>query len=259
MKKQNKVAVIGGGTVGKATARRFRADKCYDKQLTNDELKELKDYDYIFLCLPTTTEDGIQDLQIIRNYIRDISAVSTEPVIVIRSTVLPGTAKALRTDYLMDIISFPEFLTEDIADEDVKKPDFILLGIDRDDLKKPLTDYLRNIYKRTEIIITDTITAELAKYAANTFFVTKVVFANEMYDYAQRFGADYDIVKYTMYKNRYIGSNHLDIFHKKYRGAAGKCLMKDMNAFANHTPSDFFRFIDNENMRLLRPNGKNKV
>jgi len=65
MRKRNKVAIIGCGTVGKATAKLFKADKCYDNQLTIPEINEIKDYTYIFLCLPTPTTNGIQDQQLI--------------------------------------------------------------------------------------------------------------------------------------------------------------------------------------------------
>ena len=256
MKKQNKVAVIGCGTVGYATAKLFKVKKCFRDQLSIEELEELKNYTYIFLCLPTPTIDGVQDTQIIRNYVRDISAVSKEPVLIIRSTVLPGTAHNLSTKYGIKIVSSPEFLSEDTAKKDTFNPDYVVIGADNTKLLVDVSVYFKRYYKKVPFIKTNTITAETLKYAINSFFVTKVVFANEMYEYARKFGANYEVIKEGMYKNRYIGPNHLDIFHKRYRGAGGKCLMKDMNAFTNHIDTDFFRFIDGENMRLLRANGK---
>jgi UDP-glucose 6-dehydrogenase len=72
--------------------------------------------------------------------------------------------------------------------------------------------------------------AEMVKYFGNTWFSTKVVFANQIYDLCEALGIDYDIVKEGASADKRIGRTHLDVFHKGYRGYGGKCLPKDTRA-----------------------------
>jgi UDP-glucose 6-dehydrogenase len=72
--------------------------------------------------------------------------------------------------------------------------------------------------------------AEMVKYFGNTWFSTKVIFANQMYDMCQAVGADYDAVKEAAAADKRIGRSHLEVFHKGYRGYGGKCLPKDTRA-----------------------------
>ena len=253
MKNKDEAVVIGTGPVGIQTVQSLKIRTKVSSQLSQEEIKEISEKKFIFLCLPTPTdENGVQDIQIIRNYVRDIASYSTKPIIIIRSTVLPGTAHNLSSWYEIRVASVPEFLTEDTADEDTKNPDFILIGSDDKEVDNEITALYKKYYKKTLFINTTSVTAELIKYSTNAFFAMKVVFANEIYDIAQRLGAHYPMIKVTMYKNKFIGNNHLEPFHKNYRGAGGRCLAKDLEAFNTFSGSELLKVVTEINRGLLR-------
>ena len=105
---------------------------------------------------------------------------------------------------------------------------------------------------------TDTITAEMAKVSLNAFFVNKVVFANTIYDICQTNGANYEKIKQVFEKHKYGSKNHFTIFHKEGRGAGGRCLNKDFQAFNSYASKEIFEFINAENQRLLAEYPKEK-
>lgn len=123
----------------------------------------------------------------------------------------------------------PEFLTELTADQDMCYPDRQILGYTKQSYNVagdimallPLAPFER-ILPATE--------AEAVKYFGNTWFSTKVIFANQMYDLCQALGIDYDRVMEAGAADKRIGRTHLEIFHKGYRGFGGKCLVKDNRA-----------------------------
>jgi len=173
-------------------------------------------------------------------------------VYIIRSTVIPGTNQHIQNLFHTSaVISNPEFLTESTAQEDAMHPDIVVIGGDQ----KNYVDDVRAVYeghiKGSKIITTDSITAEMAKYSINTFYATKVVFANQMFDICQKVGANYETVKEVMYNRKWIGKNHLDIWHKGGRGASGKCLRKDLDAFENYSKSKLLETVKKINDELL--------
>ncbi|MCJ7688667.1 MAG: hypothetical protein MUO60_05030 [Clostridiaceae bacterium] len=120
-------AIIGGGVLGKASARSLGINHMYDeiKERSNIEKQQLKDFDYIFICVPTpSTEDGC-DISIVE---KSIMENINGQVFVIRSTVIPGTAERLMDKYNCSIINNPEFLTEKTSVEDAINPDIVVIG-----------------------------------------------------------------------------------------------------------------------------------
>jgi UDP-glucose 6-dehydrogenase len=99
------------------------------------------------------------------------------------------------------------------------------------------------------VVLTDTVTAEFIKYAINTFYATKVLFANALYDVAENLGIEYDTVRDAMYARKWIGGNHLTVPWKGKRGINGKCLPKDLAAFATFSGHEFFEFMVSEAQR----------
>jgi len=155
---------------------------------------------------------------------------STGKTIVIKSTVTPGTTDNLQARYPDHRFLFsPEFLTEITADFDMQHPNRQIIGYtpqSRRDAEMVMGMLPRAPFEK----VVTAKTAELIKYFANAFYALKVTYANQMYDLCQKLGVDYEHLRECSVVEPWIGKNHLEIFHKGYRGYGGKCLPKDTRA-----------------------------
>lgn len=220
--------------VGGATKRYFEKKEgleifTYDKGKNEGSKDDVNKAEIVFVCVPTPyLKDGNGfDL----SYVEEtLSWLSGEKVVVIKSTVLPGTTEVLQKKYPQHkLLMNPEFLTEETADQDMMYPDRQIVGYTEKshsvagDLMQllPLAPFER-IISSTE--------AELVKYFGNTWFSVKVSFANQMYDLCQALGVDYDRMVEAAAADKRIGRTHLNVWHKGYRGYGGKCLPKDTKA-----------------------------
>lgn len=249
--KLNNAVIIGNGVVGKSTAESLGITKYFDLKSNNISFEEASKQRYIFICLPTPTIDGKCFIGDIEDTVRKISKQkTTDTVIIIRSTVTPGTCRRLSKKYKIPIIHHPEFLTEATVDDDTKNPDMLVFGSDS---PNELKDFVE-IYKESSArkFVMDSISSETLKYAINVFYATKVVFANQIFDLCQKNGAEYDLIKEAMYQRKWIGKNHLDVWHKGYRGAGGNCLPKDLEAFTNYSKKPLLKEILKINRQLLK-------
>lgn len=243
----------GYGVVGRSTAKAFGITHYFSKHESNITLKEAAYKRYHFFCLPTPTVNGLCKVDDIVELIRQLESFPhNQNVYIIRSTVIPGTAKNIMSSLgVNSVVSNPEFLTEATAEEDAMFPDIVVIGAEH----KQYADDVRGIYSATiktaRIFTTDTITAEMTKYAVNTFYATKVIFANQIFDLCQRVGANYETIKDAMYSRKWIGKNHLDVWHKGGRGASGKCLSKDLDAFENYSKIQLLEVVKKINDELL--------
>lgn len=233
--------VIGGlGVVGTATRRMLGIPWYYDHVGSNITMEEIRELKYIFLCVPTPTVQGFCDTSAIRTYFELLGAGH---IYVIRSTVVPGTARELAEEFSVPVISNPEFLTEATAEVECLCPDIVVLGADDEDAILSVWNDLYWPMRGSRVFFTDTITAEFIKYAVNIFYASKVIFANSLYEIAANMGINYDIVRDALYARKWIGNNHLTVPWKGQRGLNGKCLPKDLEAFATFTGHDFFEFL----------------
>jgi len=143
------------------------------------------------------------------------------------------------------IVSNPEFLTAATATQDALHPDLLVLGAPCG-IDWVLDDVWSRFYRTVDAkraVFTDNVTAEFIKYAINVFYATKVIFANSLYEITANLGIDYDVVRDAMYARKWVGGNHLTVPWKGKRGVNGKCLPKDLEAFAAFTGHDFFEFM----------------
>lgn len=232
--KDYKIGIIAVGMVGGAMARYFESKGIspilYDPPKGFDSKEEINKADVIFVCVPTPYDEvaGGFDLSYVR---QAISILASEKIIVIKSTVLPGSTDALQAEFPQHKILFsPEFLTESSADRDMRYPDRQIVGYTEKSfnvakdiiLMLPLAPFERILPAKA---------AETVKYFSNTWFATKVVFINQVYDLCDKIGVDYESIKECASADKMVGRNHLDIIHKNYRGYGGKCLPKDTRAF----------------------------
>lgn len=249
----NNAVVIGGlGMVGKATRHALAIKDYYDfKGSTVKEKKDIANFKYIFICLPTPTLGGNCYINDIINFINGVKG--KDNIFIIRSTVIPGTCKKIIERTGATVVHVPEFLTEATWEKDSEWPDIIVIGAEDKKARDDVAGVYKARYKGSEFIITDTITAEVIKYGVNTFYASKVVFANQLYDLSSKIGANYETVKKAMYSRKWIGKNHLRIWDKEgRRGAGGKCLAKDLEAFAKFTKLPLLLKVYELNQKYLK-------
>jgi len=250
--------VVGGrGMVGKATMKALNIPHCFDKKDSNITLKEGAEKLFCFICLPTPTDGrGVQQgIDEIREIIQAVKEFGGRNIFVIRSTVIPGTCRNLAETFDVMVASNPEFLTERTWRKDVMKPRMVVIGAD--DI--PTRNAVLGLYKHFKPpikVITDTVTAETLKYAFNTFFATKVVWANQIYDICEINGANYNTIQKVLHQHPWGSKNHLRTPHNGGRGAGGRCLPKDLEAFAKYANSDLLKEVQRLNKKYLQGSKK---
>ncbi|MEN9598790.1 MAG: hypothetical protein RL596_1101 [Bacteroidota bacterium] len=204
-------------------------------QFTTNLAEGVKDAEIIFLALPTPPgEGGAADLKYVLGVAKDLGNILTDyKVIVDKSTVPVGTAEkvyaAIAANFKgeFDVVSNPEFLREGVAVDDFMKPDRVVVGTRSERAKKVMSDlYAPFVRQGNPVIFMDEKSAELTKYAANSFLATKISFMNEVAQLCEKLGADVDMVR------RGIGSD--DRIGKRFLfpgiGYGGSCFPKDVQA-----------------------------
>ena len=201
-------------------------------------LKEgIESGEVLFIAVGTPTkEDGGADLKYVKTVAADIGKFMNEYKIVVdKSTVPVGTADMVskiikenqKENIDFDVVSNPEFLKEGSAVKDFQNPDRVVIGVD----SKRAEEKMKSLYKPLEranrpIIVTDPRTAEVIKYASNSFLATKISFINEMANFCERVGADVTDVAKGMGLDGRIGPRFL---HAGI-GYGGSCFPKDVKA-----------------------------
>ena len=165
------------------------------------------------------------------SYVHDsISLLKSPKLVVIKSTVLPGTTAKLQEEHPQHRFIFnPEFLREVSAVEDFRSPDRQIVGVTAQSKEeaKELLDLLPSA-PFTKIMPSQE--AEMVKYFGNTFLAARVIFANQMYDLCQKTGIDYETVKDAASADPRVGPSHFTVDQDGYRGYGKKCLPKDTRA-----------------------------
>ena len=204
---------------------------------TTDLKEGIKDAKIIFLALPTPPgEDGSADLKYVLKVADDLGPILEDYTVVVdKSTVPVGTAdkvhaaiaKNAKVDF--DVVSNPEFLREGVAVEDFMKPDRVVIGAASDRATKVMEKlYAPFVRQGNPIIFMDVKSAELTKYAANSFLATKITFMNEIANMCELLGADVDMVRKGVGTDTRIGKRFLFAGI----GYGGSCFPKDVQALA---------------------------
>ncbi len=204
---------------------------------TTNLAEGIKGAKIIFLALPTPPgEDGSADLQYVLRVAEDLGPLLDEYAVVVdKSTVPVGTAekvtaaiaKNAKVDF--DVVSNPEFLREGVAVEDFMKPDRVVIGAGSERAKEVMHKlYEPFVRQGNPIIFMDVRSAELTKYAANSFLATKITFMNEIANLCELLGADVDMVRKGVGTDARIGKRFLFAGI----GYGGSCFPKDVQALA---------------------------
>ena len=203
--------------------------------------------DIIFLALPTPPgEDGSADLSYILGVAEQLGKMITSyKVIIDKSTVPVGTAELVHAEVAknatvdFDIVSNPEFLREGFAVDDFLKPDRVVIGTTSDRAKSVMEELYKPFVRQgNPILFMDEKSAELTKYAANSFLATKITFMNEIANFCERVGADVDAVRIGIGSDTRIGKRFLF----PGIGYGGSCFPKDVQALVKSGNEANYKF-----------------
>lgn len=207
-----------------------------DKEWTDD----LSDCDAVFISVPADTkEDYTQDLSHIYHSLVLLKSVlkHLDTPIFIRSSVLPGTCDKLSKDYGLTIYAMPEFLTERTASADFQTQGLIVGG--RESMPYSTMALLRDLFPNKAQSLVRNTEAELIKYSHNCFAAVKVNYFNMISEVCEELGIDYGTVRSnTVTISKFFNPNHTMVPGPDHKiGYGGKCLPKDLKAFAGFCES----------------------
>ena len=265
-----KIGIVGQGYVGTAIKVGFESYydlETYDKYSEEKSTMQLADMvescEVIFVCVPTPmNKDGSCNIDVVEGVIKQINKLLTDwksdkkPIVVIKSTVPPGTTEKLHKKFKnVNVIFNPEFLTEANFIDDFKNQTRIILGGTRKGTNK-LRQIYSKVFPTAHIIKTHSTIAELVKYMTNSYLATKVSFANEMYQICEKFDMDYDkVVEYATLDER-LGVTHWSVPGPDGDfGFGGHCLPKDLSALievADELDVDVLRSTQRTNNKVRK-------
>lgn len=243
-------------------------------KFTTDLAEGIKDAKVIFLALPTPPgEDGSADLKYVLGVAEELGRLlkpDDYTIIVDKSTVPVGTGEKVRKAIIesskkilppgeslggaFDVVSNPEFLREGVAVDDFMKPDRVVIGTGSERAKEIMGDlYAPYVRQGNPVIYMDIRSAELTKYAANSFLATKISFMNEVAQLCEKLGADVDMVRRGIGSDERIGRRFLF----PGIGYGGSCFPKDVQALIKSSEEVDYSF------KILKAveevNGKQKL
>jgi UDPglucose 6-dehydrogenase len=229
MKKDQSVAIVGFGAVGRSMRLLFPDAVIYDEPVGVGSREEVNACRFAFVCVPTPTDaNGRCETSIVEDVVSWLAC----DYIVLRSTVAPGTTDALAARYGKRVVFQPEYGPGETPDHpyaDPRNVRWIILGGPKA-WTRPVAQLYQGVFS-AEITLqrTDAVTAELTKYMENAFLATKVAFCNEFFEIAERLGVDYNELRELWLLDPRIGRSHTWV-HEDDRGFGGKCLPKDLEA-----------------------------
>lgn len=215
----NKIGIIGYGFVGEATGTGFAKssknkiywyDKFKKSPNTLDEV--ICNSEFIFICLPTPMfrDYSGMDMSIVEGVIDEIAPKlsGTNKMLIIKSTVLPGTTKKLQNKYPdINFAMNPEFLTQKKAKLDFLNPARTVIGVNKKTVGTKIIDLYKTILsKGQKYFVVDTTSAELTKYMSNLMLASKILLANEFYELSSKVGANYEKVREAVEADNRIGT-----------------------------------------------------
>lgn len=269
------IALIGKGFVGEAF---YEGMKDYyniavwdtDPSKANvgslGESVELQRFIFVSVPTPMDLKTGKCDTSILESVIEDINKYNGRAIIIVRSTVPPGTCAQFNEKAMAaydtysgqrrpTVVFNPEFLTEANYIDDFKNQNRIVLGGSESDTTKVAQIY-KKVFPLIPIVQTDTTTAEFVKYFANCFLATKVTFVNEMAQIANALGIDGNVAAKIAALDPRIGSSHIAVPGPDgHNGFGGTCFPKDLNALMTHAkklgvPTPFLQAVWEKNLEV---------
>jgi UDPglucose 6-dehydrogenase len=230
-----KIGVIGVGKVGSAISfgfQRIGHEVLQHDVKLNTQLKDVLTAQLVFVCVPTPqSADGHCNRQLVYDVVRDLAGAEYKGLIVVKSTVTPGTTDSLQSSWPNLRLAFcPEFLRERAAFSDfVENQDICIAGVYHFKDAELIAHAHGSLPKHFSHMRPHE--AEFCKYFCNTFNALRIVFANQFYEVCKTVGADYAVIKNAVVKRENIGDHYLEC-NEQFRAFGGSCLPKDTAGFA---------------------------
>ena len=257
--KKSKIGILGLGVVGNAVktglSQLGHSISFYDPKIPESQFSDVLGTEVCFLCVPTPScqSSGECDITIVEKSLEMLESNKYSGVVVIKSTVVPGTTEYMRKKYTnLEICFVPEFLRERCAMVDfVQNHDLCLIGTHSDDVFE-LIKQVHGFYPKAVKMVSPT-EAELVKYYNNIYNATLITLANSFYEVCTSLGADYSEVKQSLVMREHINDSYLQC-SDNFRGFGGVCLPKDTLAIAKLVEKlgldiEFFKMILEENKK----------
>jgi UDPglucose 6-dehydrogenase len=228
-----KVAILGYGWVGKAMKQMFPDAYLYDPALGYGQKDEVNQVDVAFICVPTPNLNG-KEGELDTSIVEDCAKWCTCPLLVIRSTVNPGTTDMLAKKYNRNIVMQPEYLGETPAHPmlDQKTRQFIIIG-GEEAPRRALIELYTNVYNaNTKITQVTAYEAEVIKLSENRAISFKVAQCQELYDVCERAGIDYYKIQQAVYGDDPRFNLWWTLIYPQKRGMLSKCIPKDVYAWS---------------------------
>lgn len=263
-----KIAIIGYGVVGKEMHKLFPKSLIYNgekRPVNNLSYKDINKANVAFICVPTPMKkSGHCDTSIVEKV---VSKLKTE-LIIIRSTIEPGTTDFLKKKYKKHIVFCPEYIGETVnhplKNEPVKT--FLILGGEKEDTNKAIEVFQQVYNASIKIRQMKALEAEITKYLENRHIAFKVAECNEAYDFCQKMGVDYNNIREAVFQDDPRMSPYWTFVYPNNRGFNSKCIPKDIYAIAAkardiNSPMIITETILKQNEKWLKgnkPASKNK-
>lgn len=263
----NIIGIVGYGVVGKGMEKLFKDRfqiKIYDLATEWKDRARLDDCGLVVICVPTPSRpDGSCDTSIVEESARWIKS----PLILIKSTVPPGTTDALSKKYGKKICFSPEYMGESSYytpfwkypdPTDAKSHSFVIIGGEEKTASLIMNYFMKVMSVDAHYALSSAKEAELTKYMENCFFAAKVTFCNEFFNIAEKFGVEYKKLRELWLLDSRINRMHTAVFEDK-RGFGGKCYPKDLAAMikasegAGYSP-EFLKEVQQTNERIKKIN-----
>ncbi len=249
-----KVGIIGVGVVGSACKFGFELlghDVIIHDLKLKTKIEDTLDAEVIYLCVPTPESvDGSCNIEIVETVVEELKAKKYKGIVVIKSTIVPGTTDYLAEKTGLKICFVPEFLRERCAVTDfTENHDVCIIGTNSKDAFNKIKECHGNLPDK--FVQVSPMEAEFCKYFNNVYNAMLIIFANSFYEVCEQSGVDYSNVKNAIVNRKHINGNYLEC-NKNFRGFGGMCLPKDtaaMAKLAEQTNVEFFKNLLEENAK----------
>lgn len=275
------IGVIGRGFVGGAiynflinhsSHTTYSYDITDDLDINDGYLNIVENCEIIYVCLPTPmdkegrcyTEIVESSLSLLNRYAMQLSV---KPIILIKSTLVPGTTNRLQLQFDgLTIVVNPEFLTERNAEEDFRRSSRHVLGIppNNDILGRKLESYYKSMWPHAEVIMVLPTAAELIKYVINSYLAVRVGVANHISEVCSLLGIDYNSLIEIIYNSdSRLGSSHWQVPGPDGNlGFGGSCFPKDLSGLIKlfedkNLDSSIFKAAQEYNIKIRNDDENN--
>jgi UDPglucose 6-dehydrogenase len=225
------IGIVGLGVVGKAMSKLFPNAVLYDEPMKLGSRSDINLCDVVFVCVPTPgTAGGVLNTSVVNSVVSWINS----GLIILRSTVNPGTTDALKTEYKKRIVFQPEYLGESVDHPlvDPRQHSFLLFGGAPADTRLAIEAYQQVYNSSVRIRQMDALSAEIIKLAENRAIAHKIAEIQELYDLCEAAGVDYYLIREAVYGDDPRMSLYWTFVYPRERGFNSKCIPKDVCAIA---------------------------